>query len=88
MGFMGPGTFAGASFLFSEKFGDILSEYLAAPAVISDSEDPAPPLFVALRVICEKQGPPGSRKVYPAVRTDGGFDVEVVGRHIGYREGD
>ncbi|MEK6571434.1 MAG: helix-turn-helix transcriptional regulator [Bacteroidota bacterium] len=75
MGFMGPGTMGGASFLFSDRFGNLLSEYLADPAVISEGEDPAPPLFVALKVGCEKQGPKGSREVYPVA-------VEVVDSHF------
>jgi transcriptional regulator with XRE-family HTH domain len=81
MGFMGSGTAAGASFLFSDDFGNILSEYLADPAVTSDGEDPAPPLFVALKVTCEKRGSRGSREVYP-VKTD------VVGNHFDHFNAD
>ena len=65
MGFMGPGTMGGASFLFSDTFGKIFAEYWKDLDMAPGRDDPAMPLYVPLKVVCEKQGPPGSREVYP-----------------------
>lgn len=64
MGFMGSATEGGASFIFSSEMENLLSQY-TANSYVQDTKDIAPPLFVLLRVKCEKIGNSGSREVIP-----------------------
>lgn len=81
LGFMGPGTLAGASFLFSPNFGHLLTAYreqvLNHPA--ADPQAPVPPLGVVLCVPCQKRGGPGTHDVEVNEAS-----VTVVATHPGW----
>jgi len=76
MGVKGNGTLGGTPFLFDDKFGEILSAYFEYLENLDFYSKVVPPLSLALKVKCQRQGE-DPREVYPVKKGDG-FDFEVL----------